>query len=186
MNLPPLHRRALRRAGQFNSSGEDGADSGSGVCGESLASGLWQEALSADEGQAPVAQVSEDLRSGAGADAAGVLGEGAVADAEEAVLDLPVIAGELQEGGGIEPRLGQAGDGVDDLARAQGLGLPAALDAADAPETRPVLVEAGGQPRAHRDEAGLDAAVRLLDRRGAPQIRRVDAPLRGARQGGEA
>jgi hypothetical protein len=28
--------------------------------------------------------------------------------------------------------------------------------------------------------------VRLLDRRGAPQVGRVDAPVRRARQGGEA
>ena len=129
--------------------------------------------------------MSEDLRGGAGSDATSILGEGAVADAEEAVLDLPVIAGELEQSGGVEALLGQAGDGVDDLARAEGLGLAPALDAADAQEARPALIEAGGQPRVNGNEAGLDAAVRLLDRFGASPVGRVGRPVRGARQSGE-
>lgn len=73
----------------------------------------------ADEGEGAVAQLGEGLGSIAGADAAGVLGEGAVADAEEPIFDLPVVAGKRQQAGGVHPLGRQAGDGVDDLARAQ-------------------------------------------------------------------
>ena len=75
--------------------------------------------------------------------------------------------------GGIELVGGQAGDGVDHLARAAVLQLADALDAADGCDARPILIEAKRQLGAHPDAPRLDAAVALLDRLGALQIGRI-------------
>jgi hypothetical protein len=108
-----------------------------------------------------------------GADAAGVLGEGSVADPEEAVLDLPVIAGEPEQAALVH-HIGWDGcDGVDDLARAHRPGLAQPLDPDDARGARPDLVEPCGQ-LAHADAPGLDAAVAAVDLLGAAQIGRID------------
>src|SRR5215212_11349861 len=83
--------------GPFNSCGEDGADGGAVVSGECFAGGFWFAAAAADQGKRVIAQVGQGDRGVAGADAAGVLGEGAVFDAEEAVLDAPMGAGEFEQ-----------------------------------------------------------------------------------------
>ena len=125
------------------------------------------------------------VRRGSGADPAVVLAERDVADVEQAVLDLPVVAGELQQAGCSDEGGIEAGDGVDHLARAAILQLADALDAADRLEPRPRLVEACGQLRAHPDAPDLDAAVPLLDRLGADKIGGI-TPLGGlTRNGGD-
>jgi len=125
----------------------------------------------------------------AGADTAGILGEGAVRDAEGAVLDAPMGAGEFEPPVGAGGLFGQSGlfgqisNGIDDLPLAVGLQLADALDTADPQQTGPVFVEPRGR-RAHRDAADLDAAVLLADCLGALQVRGIDPPVRGARQRG--
>src|SRR4051812_10960432 len=84
-------------AGPFNSCGEDGADGGAGVSGECFAGGFWFAAAAADQSEGAIAQVGQGDRGVAGADAAGILGEGAVFDAEGAVLDAPMGAGEFEQ-----------------------------------------------------------------------------------------
>jgi len=82
-------------------------------------------------------------------------------------LDAPMIAIDAQQclwrGGG-----GQAGDEVDDLMLRR---LPLAVlfdlappsDAADLPDRRPLVLNAGGFGRQHVDHAPLDAPMRLFD-----------------------
>src|SRR3954452_3890039 len=84
-------------SGPFNSCGEDGADGGAGVSGECFAGGIWFATAAADQGKGAIAQVGQGDRGVAGADAAGILGEGAVFDAEGAVLDAPMGAGEFEQ-----------------------------------------------------------------------------------------
>src|SRR3954470_19029294 len=83
--------------GPFNSCGEDGADGGAVVSGESFAGGFRFATAAADQGKRVIAQVGQGDRGVAGADAAGVLGEGAVFDAEGAVLDAPMGAGGFEQ-----------------------------------------------------------------------------------------
>lgn len=115
-----------------------------------------------------------------GSDAAGILQEGAVAHMEQPVLDLPVVAGKLQQGSGIHAILGNAGDGVDDLTGAERPGFAPPLDPADAPQAGPVFIQAGRQFGAYRDYPRLDATVAAIDVFGALEVRRVSAPGRGS------
>src|SRR5258708_6551370 len=140
----PRRCKPAPRPGQFNSCGHDEADGGPFSRGEGFAGGAWLLAGTADEGEGGAADIGERPGCCAGADAAGVLAEGDVAHVEQAVLDGPVVASKLQQGGGIELVEGQAGDGVDDLARTAILQFADALDAADGGDPGPVLVEAGG------------------------------------------
>ena len=181
--LPEAANAVLRAsiAGPFNSCGADGGDGGAGIGGEGFAGGFWFTAAARDQGEGAIAQMGQGDRGVAGADAAGVLGESAVFDAEGAVLDAPMGAGGFEELGGAGGLLRQIGNGIDDLPLAVGLQLAEALDAADPHQAGPVLVEPR-RWRAHRDAADLDAAVLLADRLGALQVRRVDPPVRGARQ----
>src|SRR4051812_23965561 len=181
MPLSPI-ARSSKRSGPtrpFNSCGEDGADGGAGIGGEGFAGGFWFAAAAADQGERAIAQVGQGDWGVAGADAAGVLGDGAVFDAERAVLDAPMGAGEFAQPVGAGCLFGEIGHGIDDLPRAVGLHLAEALDAADPHQAGPVLVEPRGR-RAHRDAADLDAAVLLIDRFGALQVRGIDPPVRGA------
>lgn len=110
----------------------------------------------------------------AGADAAGVLCEGSVADAEEPVFDLPMSAREREHLVGVECIRFKRGDGVDDLARAAILEFAQPLDAHDLARPRPIAVEARGNGP-HRYSARLDAAVALLHRPGAAHVLGIDA-----------
>src|SRR4051812_26111946 len=94
--LPAL-RCSRSRPGPFNSCGEDGAAGGAGVSGECFAGGFWFAAAAADQSEGAIAQVGQGDLGVAGADAAGILGEGAVFDAEGAVLDAPMGAGEFEQ-----------------------------------------------------------------------------------------
>src|SRR3954447_6732420 len=98
--LPTTTRLPGPLAGPFNSCGEDGADGGAGVGGESFAGGFWFAAEAADQGGGAIAQMGQGDRGVAGANATGILGEGAVFDAKGAVLDAPMGAGEFKELGG--------------------------------------------------------------------------------------
>ena len=80
----------------------------------------------------------------AGSQAGLIVAEGDVEHPVQAVLDGPMIAGELQQPCRIELVGGQAGDGLDHLARAAVLQLADALDAADGCDAWPILVEAKG------------------------------------------
>ena len=82
------------------------ADGGAGVSGECFAGGFWFAAAAADQGEGAIAQVGQGDRGVAGADAAGILGEGAVLDAEGAVLDAPMGAGEFEQPVGAGGRFG--------------------------------------------------------------------------------
>ncbi|MDB5406487.1 MAG: hypothetical protein JWL84_1399 [Rhodospirillales bacterium] len=175
---------AAAASGLFNSCRDDFSDGGSRVCGEGFAGWFWFTAFSSDEGEGAIADMGEGGGRVSGADAAGVLGEGAILDAEEAVFDLPVGAGDLEEPAGIGGLFRQVGDGVDDLALAVGFEFAAALDPADAQEPRPCVVEAGRQG-AHGDAAGLDAAMLLADRLRPFQVRRIALPVGDARQRGD-
>src|SRR6185437_1195210 len=77
------------------------------------------------------------------------------------------------------------GDGIDDLARAELLGLAEAFDAADLLKAGPILCEPRWQDGANCDAAHLDTTVALVDVLGATQVRRLGALLRRARQGGD-
>ena len=68
---------------------------------------------------------------------------------------------------------GQAGDGVDHLARAVVFEFASALDPADRCQARPILVETRRQLGAHGDAPRLDAAVALFNRFGPLQIGRI-------------
>jgi hypothetical protein len=82
---------------------------------------------SAEHPDREVAQGRHDLRGGAGAELAGILGEGDVADVVQAVLDRPVPAEEVGEAGGAGLGEREAGDGVDDhRPPAAGVGLEVA------------------------------------------------------------
>ena len=104
-----------RRAGQFNSCSDYDADGGLRICGEGFAGWLWREVAFSDGGENGVPDVGERDGRGAGSDAAGVFLERSVANAEEAVLDLPMVAGELEQRGLVHHGLGDGGDGVDHL-----------------------------------------------------------------------
>ena len=120
----------------------------------------------------------------AGSDPAGIFGEGPVPDAEQAVLDLPVIPGQRQQGGLIHHARGDRGDGVDHLPGAERLRLAQALDSYDAGGILPDAVEAGGDG-ADADAAGFDPAVAMVDLAGAPEVGRVDGSVTLARTTGE-
>src|SRR5215212_11972534 len=114
--------------GPFNSCGKDGADGGAGIGGKGFAGGFWFAAAAADQGKGAIAQMGQGDRGVAGANATGILGEGAVFDAEGAVLDAPMGAREFEELGGAGLLLRQIGDGIDDLALAVARQLADALD----------------------------------------------------------
>jgi hypothetical protein len=143
------------------------------------------EFAAADEGKGGIADMCESDRRVAGADPASVFGEGPVADAEQPVLDLPVIAGECQHGAGVH-RIGRDGrDGVDDLARAQGPGFAQPLDPDDAGRVGPEPIE----PRRRSpdgDPSDLDATMAAVDLLGAAQIRRIDRLVSLSGAAGEA
>ena len=159
-----------RHAGQFSSCGPDEADGLPFLFCEGFSGGPWFLACFPDQVEGGVADRGERLGCRSGADPAVVLAERDVADVEQAVLDLPVVAGELQQAGCSDEGGIEAGDGVDHLARAAILQLADALDAADRLEARPRLIEAGRQLGAHLNAPDLDAAVALLDRLGADEI----------------
>jgi hypothetical protein len=115
----------------------------------------------------------ESQRSGAGSHATCILRERHIANVEQAVLDLPVVAGKLQQCSRIELVGGQAGDGVDHLARAAVLQLAQSLDAANRCKAGPILVETKRQLGAHLDAPRLDATVALFDGFGALQVGRI-------------
>ena len=129
--------------------------------------------------------MGEGLGCGAGSDPAEVFGKGAVADPEEAVLDLPMGSGQVEKAARVEGGFGERGDGVDDLALAERAGLAPPLDASHACGPRPDPVEPA-RDGADGDAAGLDATVRLLDGVGAAQVGRVDAAVRLTGVGGQA
>ena len=137
----------------------------------------------ANEGERGIADFSERPWCRAGTYPAGVLAESDVAHIMQAVLDLPMVAGELQKTGGFQLVHGQAGDGVNDLARAVCLHFAEALDPANCSKARPFFIEAGRELRAHGNPARLDPAVALLHRSGAFKIVRI-TPRRGCSRNG--
>jgi hypothetical protein len=102
-----------------------------------------------------------------------VFAERDVADVEQAVFDLPVVAGELQQKRWSVLCRIEAGDRVDDLARAAVGQLADALDAADRLDAGPRLAEACRQARAPADATDLDPAVPFVDGLGAFQVVRI-------------
>jgi hypothetical protein len=129
--------------------------------------------------------MGQGLWGDAGADAAGILGKGRIAHVEETIFDLPVVARECEQGGGIAAFGGQVGNGIDDLARAEFLGLAASLDAADLLEAWPILLDSRRQGGPDGDAAHLDAPVALVGVLSTAKIRRIGPPVRRTRQGGE-
>lgn len=119
-----------------------------------------------------------------GPDAAGVFGEGSIPDAEQAVLDLPVVPRQLQQSSFVHHVGWDRGDGIDDLPRAERPGLAQPFDADDPAGILPELIE----PRrdgAHRDASGLDAAMAAIDLLGPSQIGRIKFLFWLARAAGE-
>ena len=92
---------------------------------------------------------------------------------EQAVFDLPMVARQLEQVCWIELVGRQAGDGVDDLARAAVFQFADALDPADRGDARPVFVEPRRQLGADGDAARFDSAVAFFDGLGALQIGRI-------------
>lgn len=129
------------------------------------------------ERQYEVAKGGKDLGCRAGADAAGVLAQGDVADQVKPVFDAPVRAGQAQELFRPHPRTRQTGDGVDNL-DAFLVPKPApALDPADLGQTRPIEMR-------HHLDRGLqcppfDAAMALVGFARLRQVRRQLAPCEG-------
>jgi len=153
--------------------------------GEGFTGWPWLLAGAADESECCVADFSERLRSRTGPDPAGVLSICHVAHVEQGILDLPMIARKLEHSRGLDLSGRQARDGVDNFARAIGLHLAAAFDAADGRESWPVLIEAGRQFGPHRNLPGFDAAMGLFDGPGAFEIGRITPPGRHPRNGGD-
>lgn len=120
------------------------------------------------------------LRGLIGSDAASALAKGDVLDVEGGVFDLPVISGQGQQLGRSSLVGVQAGQGVDDLDGAAVAQFASALDAADLARAGPDLIEPGGD-RPHGDDAGLDAAVALVEIDEAAQASRIATPIRLAR-----
>jgi hypothetical protein len=108
---------------------------------------------------------------GAGPDATAVLEEGHVADIVQPVLDGPVVSDELEQllRRGLIGR--QTGDEIGDLDTFPALDPASARDPGDLGQARPG--EIGNDLPAHRDAAGFDTAMALVERLGKAQIRRV-------------
>lgn len=130
------------------------------------------------DGEHGVAEDRHGLRSRTGADATGVLAQEDIAAPMEAVFDAPVVAHEGEQGLGSGLLAGQAGDGIDDLARDLALALAGPLDAANLRGPRPV--KGGDDLAADREVADLEAAVPLVGRLGALTVRR--RPVQGGRR----
>jgi len=171
-------------AGQFNSRLDDGTDCGLWIVREGLSCGFWAEFAASDEVECGIPDVGEVLRGASGSHPAGVLGEGAVPDAEEAVFDLPVVPGQRQQSSLIHHSGWDRCDGVDHLPRAEGLRFAQALDPNDACGVFPDGIETI-RNGAHSDTADFDPAMAMVHMLCAPEIGRVEVSLTLARAAGE-
>ena len=150
-----------------NPAGDD-CDGFGAVLAEVFACLAHGQALGTDQGQGEIS--NRGKCAAAGPDAAAVFVHRHVADVMQAVLDAPMGAHERQQPIGTGFDRGQAGDEVGDL------GTDLVADAALAPDARDLgrtgPVEVLDDLGADRDAARLDAAVRLVERFRAGEVRR--------------
>ena len=141
------------------------------MLGEVLEAFDGTETQASDEREDGIAKGGEGLGCVGRGGAAGVLAAGHVADVMQAVLDTPMVARQLQQASGVGCGTGQAGDGIDGLGALLAADGAAAFEAADLPQSRP-----GGEMSVEARRAlqapDLDAAVALVDRLDAVEVRR--------------
>lgn len=152
----------------------NGSYGGFWVCGEGFSCGSWFEFAFFDQVEGRVSNVGESLRGLAGADPAGVFLEGDVAHVKQAIFDLPVIARQFQQPGGVHFPRRYGSDGVDDLPGAQRFCLAGSFDPHDLRQAGPVLIEIGGQFGANRDAPDFNAAMPGIGMLKPDEIGRID------------
>jgi len=171
--------------GQFNSCTSNQPDCAPFAFGESFAGWPWLLSCAANEGEGGAADICERSWGRSGSYPAGVLTEGNVAHMEQAVLDGPMIAGELQKSSRVELGRRQAGDGVNNLPRAVCFHFATAFDSTNRCKAWPFFIKAGGEFGAHRDPARFDPAVIFFNGLCAFEIRGITPPGGNARNGGD-